>query len=387
MKLLSALLLSALPGYSGPAAVTLSAERSGFSPEAQDLSSAVEEIRAESGAPGLVAVAVQDGMVVAWGVAGVRAAGSETPLQVDDPMHLGSCGKAMTSTMIARLVEEGTLEFETTIAEALPDLAEKIDPGFHEVTIEQLIRHRGGIAERRRPEIQAYYDRLGAMEGENSEVRLEMLALVMSHPPLLPEAGQFDYSNFGYMTAGAMAEAVTGKAWEELMEEKVFAPLDMESAGTHSPTGDDVPVGHTADGDGFEALPPGPGGALHACMGPAGLVHASLPDWGRFATEHMRGERGEDGMLEAATYRRLHAKVDGSDYAAGWGISQHTVSWSEPTLSLSHNGSDNTWYTMIQIFPEWDLAVLAASNCGSPAGSRAVDSASDALLEKLGFSD
>ena len=43
----------------------------------------------------------------------------------------------------------GVLRFETTLAEGLPELAKRIDPGFHGATLDQLLRHRAGIAERR----------------------------------------------------------------------------------------------------------------------------------------------------------------------------------------------------------------------------------------------
>lgn len=43
--------------------------------------------------------------------------------------------------------------------------------------------------------------------------------------------GNFVYSNLGYMVAGAMAEKKTGKSWEALMQEKLFKPLGMTSAG------------------------------------------------------------------------------------------------------------------------------------------------------------
>ena len=365
-------------GSSGPTQEVLVAE---------DVSSAIAGIREQAGAPGLVAVAIQDGSVVAWGVDGVRAQGSEEKLELEDPMHLGSCGKAMTSTLVARLVEEGRLSFDTTIAEALPDLAKKIDAGFHGVTVDMLLRHQGGIAERRRPELENLDLRRAESQGTPSQIRLEVLAQVMSHAPLLPDKGSFDYSNFGYMTVGAMAEAATGKSWEELMVEKVFRPLNMSSAGTGSPTGPSAPVGHRQVGKALEALPPGPEGILPACMGPAGLVHSSLTDWGKFVADHMRGERGEDGLLKAATYQHLHADPHDSSYAAGWGVSQHVVSWTEPMLSLSHNGSDNTWYSKVMALPEWDLAVLSATNCAGTAGTRAVEQAENLLLETLGFAE
>ncbi len=108
-------------------------------PGGENVSIALESIRAKADIPGVVAMAVQGGEVVAWGAAGVRAYGSDDALRIDDPIHHGSCAKAMTSTLAAILVEEGVMKWETTLAEALPEFAKKVDGGFHGVTLEAAI--------------------------------------------------------------------------------------------------------------------------------------------------------------------------------------------------------------------------------------------------------
>jgi CubicO group peptidase (beta-lactamase class C family) len=351
-----------------------------------DLSVALEALRAEHGAPGLVAMALQDGEVIAWGAAGVRVEGGEARLDIDDPIHLGSCGKAMSATLVARLVQEGVLSFETTIAEALPEFSKEIDAGFHDVTILQLLQHRGGIAERARPELSVLQLLLRGLEGTPSEVRREILAEVMAQPPHPVPASGFDYSNFGYMTTGLMVEELTGKTWEQLIVEQVFEPLEMQSAGVGSPAGDGVPVGHTQNSEAWKPLPPGPAGFLPDAMAPAGLLHSNLRDWGRFCSDHVAGSRGEDGILPARTYAILQTDPGSSGYAAGWGVTKHTWSWGEGRV-LTHNGSDNTWMSLVFAMPEWDLIVLTAANCGGTAGERSTTGAKDLLLTELGFKD
>lgn len=222
-------------------------------------------------------------------------------MTIDDPMHMGSCAKAMTATMIARLVEQQVLTWETTIAEAMPEFAKTIDPGYHTITIEALLKHQAGIAERRRPEIAAHQEALETMRGTPREVRRKIHARVLSMSPSPSAEGAFDYSNFGYMTAGAMVETLTKKTWAELMTQELFEPLEMKSAGIGSPSGPDVPVGHTIENDQLEPLPPGPGGFLPDAMGPAGLVHCTLRDWAKFVAEHMAGERDDEGLVQAET--------------------------------------------------------------------------------------
>ena len=76
---------------------------------------------------------------------GTRRAGVNIPVTINDRFHLGSDTKAMTSLLAAMLVEEGKLRWNTTLAEVFPELAEKMDAGFRNVTLEQLLSHTSGI--------------------------------------------------------------------------------------------------------------------------------------------------------------------------------------------------------------------------------------------------
>ena len=66
--------------------------------------------------PGMVGAVVRGEEVTAIGAVGIRKIGSPEPIRVDDVVHLGSCTKAMTATMIGTLVDEGKLGWETTLA-------------------------------------------------------------------------------------------------------------------------------------------------------------------------------------------------------------------------------------------------------------------------------
>ena len=351
-----------------------------------DISGALEPLRAAAEAPGVVAMALKDGEVVAWGAAGVRAQGSDSPIMIDDPMHLGSCAKAMTSTLIAHLIEEDVLSWDTTIAEAMPEFAKKIDAGYHGVTIEALMKHQAGIAERRRPEIQELHGPLQTMKGSPQDVRLEILAQVMATPPSPSAAGSFDYSNFGYMAAGAMVETLTETSWEELMVEMLFKPLELKSAGVGSPSGIDVPVGHTLVDEKLVALPAGPDGIVPNALGPAGLVHSNLRDWGRFVDEHLAGDQGYDGFLMAESYQRLHQDHGGSGYAAGWGVGPQELG-SGTARGLTHTGSDGSWFSFVLAYPEEDLTILIAANSAGPKVGGLIRPTQKLLLTAAGFED
>src|SRR5262245_7613071 len=115
----------------------------GQSPD-QDLATLLEAIRAKHKLPALAAAVIKDGRVAAQAAVGVRRASGTEAVTIDDKFHLGSDTKAMTATLIAVLVEEGTLRWGTTVGEVFGDSVKDMDPAWKPVTVEQLVRNRGG---------------------------------------------------------------------------------------------------------------------------------------------------------------------------------------------------------------------------------------------------
>ncbi len=180
---------------------------------------------------------------------GVRKLGDSTQATLQDRWYLGSCTKAMTATLIAALVERGAMKWETTIEAALPDLAADIRTEYRSVTVEQLLAHRGGI--RHELDVPGLWAALWKRKGTPTEQRRRMAKTMLAQEPRLP-IGEYFYSNFGYGIAGLMAETMTGKSWEQLMRDVVFAPLDMQSAGFGVPWEGEPPTDpwpHVKDGN------------------------------------------------------------------------------------------------------------------------------------------
>src|SRR4029079_19319436 len=62
-----------------------------------------------------------------------------------DRFHLGSCTKAMTATLVAMLVEEGKLNWTTTLGELFADTVKPMHPGWEKVTLRQVLAHRASL--------------------------------------------------------------------------------------------------------------------------------------------------------------------------------------------------------------------------------------------------
>jgi CubicO group peptidase (beta-lactamase class C family) len=70
----------------------------------------------------------------------VRAFCPTKQITLDDQLHLGSCTKAMTATLDAMLVEEGKLNWTTTLGELLGDIVKDMHPVWKNVTLQQVIQ-------------------------------------------------------------------------------------------------------------------------------------------------------------------------------------------------------------------------------------------------------
>ncbi|MER3475036.1 MAG: penicillin-binding protein [Armatimonadota bacterium] len=320
----------------------------------RSLNSLLEPIHTEAKLPALGAGVIRRGKLHALGVVGKRRVGGDEPVKRDDRFHIGSCTKSMTATLIARLVEMGRLDWASMVAEVLPDIRKRVHRAYWKVTLEQLLTHRSGLPEDRVPDPQVFA-KLWAMA---SSQRLQAAELILQREPVAKPGEKMVYSNGGYVVAGAMAEAVMGKSWEELMQEMLFRPLGIRSAGFGAPV--NAPWGHRATSEGYVPVAPSPFADNPPVFGPAGRLHLSLQDWARYAILHLKGAtQDEPPLLRRSTFIKLHTPPAESDYAMGWGVAQ--PKWANGAV-LQHAGSNTLWFALIILMPKTGDGFLVATN-------------------------
>ena len=363
--------------------VAVAAASPGAAGGPRDVSALLRPIREKHDVPGLVALTVGPAGIDAQGADGVRRRGGKEPITVDDPMHLGSCTKAMTATLCAILVHEGKLRWDSSPADVLHGHKRTIDPGWKEATLEMLLRNRGGAPADL--DADGLWKKLVEHQGTPLEQRRTLSHGVLRRPPVHPPGTKYLYSNAGFALAGQMAEETVRRRWEYQMQERLFRPLEMRSAGFGT-EGFLEARGHRADGTPVE---PGPGADNPAAIGPAGSVHASLPDWAQFVSLHLRRGKDAPEALAKIDFERLHTPPEGADYAMGWNAAfrpwaaagRGAAASGKPNV-LTHAGSNSLWYCTAWLAPERGFAVLAACNQGGDAGAKACDDAAAALIRE-----
>ncbi len=360
-------------------------------PAPENLNSLLEPIRQKYDLPALAGAIVTSKGLSAVGAVGVRKYGTDTPVTINDQFHLGSDTKAMTATLLATLVEQGKLSWSTTLEQIFPELAAKMDPAYRKVTLEQLLAQRAGLSDESWPKGKDFRD-VHDLPGTPREQRAAYVAMVLSEPPVNEPGSKFLYSNRNYAVAGAIAERIANDSWESLMQKRIFNPLGMQTCGfgamgtpgkTDPKQTDskqiDQPWQHMVLTLGVhKPIEPGPLADNPPAIGPAGTVHCSIVDWGKFVTAHLRGEQGEKGILKPETFKRLHTPPFGGDYGFGWLLADR--SWAGGR-ALNHAGSNTQNFAIVWMAPAKDFAVLIMTNQAGGETFNACDATAAALIQ------
>jgi len=346
-----------------------------------DVSEAIEAIRAKAGLPAMAVVVMRGRDVIARGVSGVRKLGDETKATFDDQWHLGSCTKSMTATLIGILVEEEKLKWSSTLGEVFPEM--DMDEKWKGVTVEQLLAHRAGVPKDLQRD--GMWAALWKATRDTRAARLDFMRTLFKKPPVHEPGTKYEYANGGFMIAGAMAEKVCDKAWEELMQEKVFGPLGIKSAGFGIPG----PKGKVEQPWGHAPLGPVQSDNPKA-LGPAGTVHCSLEDWGKYIAVHTGGWRSNrapgEWLLEPESIAKLHTAYNapGEKYGFGWGIGKR--GWAKGAggdgTVITHSGSNTTWFCVVWAAPEKNMAVMVATNKAGDSAAKACDDAASEMIKR-----
>ncbi|MXO85002.1 serine hydrolase [Altererythrobacter aurantiacus] len=282
--------------------------------------------------------------------------------------HLGSNTKAMTALLYAVCVERGEADWGATLAELFPDIALHAD--LRDASVEQLMAHVAGLSDRGIDATWLNTRRAddAPLPDQRRTFTEEWLKRAPSH-----ERGTFAYANANFIVLGAAIERLLGMSWEEAMTNMVFKPLGLSSAGFGAPLQEGLWGRQAYFGT---SLPLDPTGIADnpAAFGPAGTVHMSPLDYGRFLSLFLR--EGAP-LVQPETLRHLLTPPSPDlTYAGGWAL----ASFGQDRLPvLLHDGSNTFWYARAIVDRNSGLAFAAGANDGGDQGRERVDQAIKSL--------
>jgi CubicO group peptidase (beta-lactamase class C family) len=341
-----------------------------------ELQNDVETIVKKEGVPALAAAAFLNGELQEIAVAGLREVGKPNRVTQNDKWHIGSCTKPMTATLTACLIEDGHFTWNTRIADIFEFWGDLIQPGWRNVTLEQLLAHRGGAPANVPSEL---WEEGWKREGSPMEQRAHFVRQLLMMPPAAVPGKRIIYSNAGYAIVGHMLEHCMEQEFEDLMQARLFSALGMDSAGFGAPGTPgviDEPRGHELTGGEWKPVEPGLLADNPPSIAPAATVHCSIEDLGKFAACHANTL----SIVSEASLERLQSPYRAGEFSLGWVVVPR--SWGGGNV-IAHSGSNTLWFTALWIAPKRHAAFVAATNVPRPPGETACNVACEKMIRRI----
>jgi CubicO group peptidase (beta-lactamase class C family) len=167
-----------------------------------------------------IGVVHKDKLIYARGF-GVREVGTNNKVDPDTVFQLASVSKPIGATVLARLVGEGAITWDSKISNLDPSF-QMYDPWVtREITIRDFYAHRSGLPEH-----------AGDLLEDMGYDRTQVLHRLRYQKPFSSFRSGYAYTNFGMTEAAIAAAKAIGKSWEDLSAERLYKPLGMNSTSS-----------------------------------------------------------------------------------------------------------------------------------------------------------
>lgn len=345
-----------------PPAPTVTVLGTRFDAAGREAAERLEAMRQSHGVPGVTAAVAIDGELVWTAGAGWADVDTETPATPETVFRIGSTSKAMTATVIARLVDQGVLDPDGTVGEYFPDAPNE---DWFEIELDQLLSHTAGFPgyENNSDWPDAYETLRMKRQYETVE---ESLGLV-DDARLLSEPGEaFYYTSFDVVVAAVMAERSSGLDYASLLEREIRAPLNLTTPvrADAGPAPEHVARFYESRQNGQVR----PRGAVNVSQRwPSGGLYARSVDLVQVASAWL-----DDDYISEATRERFWTpmrlntgEVNEQGYALGWRVNpESTTRFGEdaPVRIVHHGGVSRGAMSWLILYPELGMAVAVNIN-------------------------
>ncbi|HUI63920.1 MAG TPA: serine hydrolase [Bacteroidota bacterium] len=243
----------------------------------------VEQLLKDWNIPGVgVGIVIKDKLVLAKGY-GFRDFAKKLPVTPRTLFQIASNTKLFTATAVGMLVEEGKLNWDLPVRNAVPSIQFYNDELNNTVTIRDMLSHRTGIS---RHDLIWY---------KSDFTRKELFERLKYLEPSQSLRQGFLYNNMMFAAAGYVIELLSGKTWEEFVRERILTPLDMRSTvftAKEMEAQDDHGVPYREKRD-TTVLYPIPIYEEAQGVGPAGSIISNVSDMSHWLISLMNGGRYE----------------------------------------------------------------------------------------------
>lgn len=337
-----------------PAAAVASLEvlAPAYAPQLDALSTTLAGKLDELHIPGLALAIVRDDALVYARGFGLADVESQKPVTPETLFAIGSTTKAFTATLVGMLVDEGKLAFDDPVTKVLPWFTLPVQASKGEtVCYRDLLAHRTGFV------------RMDMLWHGTSVPADEILHTAIGAEPLFPFREEFQYNNVMYLAAGRACSEVTGLSWSELIQQRFFEPLGMQSSDTSVTVAQADPrlaLGYAwkASEKRFERLPM----RNLDSIAPAGSINSNVLDMTRWVRFQLAGGAFEGRRLVseasfAETWKTHNVVSPEVRYGLGWFLR----AWHGQPY-VEHGGNIDGFAAQVSLLPEAKLGVVMLCN-------------------------
>ena len=325
---------------------------------------AIDEIKTRTGAPAVAVAVVRDGKQVFVRAVGKKRVDGEAPVTEKTPFMIGSVSKSLSTLLIAKLVDDGQLRWDTKVKELLPSFATG-EPSFTErLTIADTFCACTGMPRR---DLELVFEFKGVKP-------TAVFDGFKDQKPTTAFGETFQYSNQmtalgGFLAARKASPGEPAKAYAEAMRKHVFEPMGMTRTTADFALGSkDSAWPHSAsllDEPAQKRLLPIDMERFVVPYAPAGAIFASVEDMGRYAMVELANgvtPEGKRVFSESNLLERRKPRTKASATASyGLGLA---ASRQKGLAVVSHDGGTFGFSSRFMLFPERNMGLVILTNGG-----------------------
>ncbi len=171
--------------------------------------------------PGLALAVVEAGRVVLERGYGMATLEWDAPVASDTLFQSGSLGKQFTAAAVMSLVEQGKIGLDDPLTRYFPQA-----PGtWQDITVRQLLTHTSGL-----PGYDGAQDSATGINYQRNYTEEELMRFAFGLPLEFEPGTRWRYSDTGYVLLGFIIRKSSGQHYGDLLRERIFMPLGMETA-------------------------------------------------------------------------------------------------------------------------------------------------------------
>jgi CubicO group peptidase (beta-lactamase class C family) len=308
--------------------------------------------------PGMSAGLVIDQKLVWSKGFGYKDVENRTPATDDTIYGICSISKLFTAISVMQQRDAGKLRLDDPIEQYLSYAhLEQSSKDSPEITIDSLLTHSSGLP---RESNQPYW----SDPDFKFPTKEEVISGLASQKMLYPSDRYFQYSNLGLTFAGEIVEQVSGKSYEDYVQDEILKPLGLSHTTPYLPKdqqGKELATGYSAlKRDGSRDVMP-----FYEARGitPAAGFASNVKDLASFASWQFRLlSKGGTEVLKSSTLREMqHVHWVDPDWKTTWGLG-FIIDREDNKTYVGHSGACPGYYTSFVMLPDKKQAAIILVN-------------------------